>query len=222
MTDDTEPIWLRPERAATGRPAERSRAEITAAALALADRGGLEAVSMRNVAVEIGTGAASLYRYVNGRDDLLDLMVDATAAELRPEPPTGDPIGDLVAFAEQLHAIMTRHPWLPELTLTRPVLGPNAVAALDHVLDVLADHPGGARTKLEVFALLNAAVATFALNERAAADRPGRAVAYLSRVAATGRRPRVTALLEDLAASDEPPGDRRAAALAAILSGLLR
>ncbi|WP_026924020.1 TetR/AcrR family transcriptional regulator [Glycomyces arizonensis] len=219
MTDDTEPIWLRAERAATGRPAERSRAEITAAAIAVADRGGLEAVSMRNVADELGTGAASLYRYVNGRDDLLDLMVDATAAEPRLEPPTGDQVADLTAFAEELRATMVRHPWLPELVLTRPSLGPNAVAALDHVLDVLADHPGDGRAKLEIFALLNAVVATFALNERAAADRPEQAVAYLRHVAATGRRPRITALLEDLAAPDDR---HRGDALTAILSGLLR
>ncbi|THV41109.1 TetR/AcrR family transcriptional regulator [Glycomyces buryatensis] len=222
MTDDTEPIWLRPERAATGRRAERSRAEITAAAITIADRGGLTAVSMRNVALELGTGAASLYRYVNGRDDLLDLMVDATATELRLEPPTGEQVRDLVAVAKQIHASMARHPWLPELMLTRPTLGPSAVAVLDHVLAVLADHPGDGQAKLEIFALLNAIVATFAINEHATAGRPEHAVAYLRHVAATGRRPRITALLNDLAASDHLPDDRRVAALTAILTGLLR
>lgn len=57
-------IWLRPEHAALGRPAERSRGEITAAAVTIADADGLDAVSMRRVAAELGTGAASLYRYV--------------------------------------------------------------------------------------------------------------------------------------------------------------
>src|SRR5690349_16608462 len=52
-------IWLRPEHAATGRPARRSREEITAAAIAIADREGLGAVSMRRVAAGLGTGAAS-------------------------------------------------------------------------------------------------------------------------------------------------------------------
>jgi AcrR family transcriptional regulator len=55
-------IWMRPERAGVGRPAQRSRAEITAAAVAIADREGLDAVSMRRVAAELGTGAASLDR----------------------------------------------------------------------------------------------------------------------------------------------------------------
>ena len=74
-------IWMRPERAAAGRPAQRSRAEITAAAIGIADREGLDAVSMRRVAAELGTGAASLYRYVDTREELLDLMSDATGAE---------------------------------------------------------------------------------------------------------------------------------------------
>ncbi|PRY56729.1 TetR/AcrR family transcriptional regulator [Glycomyces artemisiae] len=221
MADYDEPIWLRPERAATGRPAVRSRPEITAAALAVADRGGLDAVSMRNVAEELGTGAASLYRYVSGRDDLLDLMVDATAAGIELPEPTGNLVDDLVAVGEGLHGVMARHEWLPELVLTRPSLGPNAVAVLDHVLGLLADRPGDGRAKLEVYALLNAVVATFAMNERAAGNRARHAAAYLGHVAASGERPRITELLGDLA---EPPGsaeERRTAALAKLLSGLV-
>jgi AcrR family transcriptional regulator len=57
-------IWMRPGHAATGRPAQRSREEITAVAIAIADWEGLDAVSMRRVAAGLGTGAASLYRYV--------------------------------------------------------------------------------------------------------------------------------------------------------------
>ena len=62
-----------------GRAAERSHAEITAAAMELADREGLDALSVRRLAAELGTGAASLYRYVATREDLLDLMTDETA-----------------------------------------------------------------------------------------------------------------------------------------------
>ncbi|GAA1689739.1 hypothetical protein GCM10009830_41630 [Glycomyces endophyticus] len=218
MADYDEPIWLRPERAATGRPAVRSRPEITAAALAVADRGGLDMVSMRNVAAELGTGGASLYRYVSGRGDLLDLMVDAAAGGVELRPPTGDPVADLVAVGEGLYAVMRRHRWLPELVLTRPTLGPNAVEVLDHVLALLADHPGDAGSRLEVFALLNAVVATFALNDHAAPDRPARAAAYLAHVAATGDHPRITALLDGPAPAPAP--DHRAA-LAKILTGLL-
>ena len=56
-------IWMRPGHAEAGRPAERSRAQVTAAAITVADQDGLDAVTMRRVAAELGTGAASLYRY---------------------------------------------------------------------------------------------------------------------------------------------------------------
>ncbi|CAM3238292.1 TetR/AcrR family transcriptional regulator [Stackebrandtia soli] len=222
MTDDTVPIWLRPERSGTGRPAERSRAEITAAAVVVADRGGLSAVSMRNVAVELGTGAASLYRYVASREDLLDLMIDATAAEYRLEEPTGNYVHDLVSIAEQAYAIMTRHVWLPELVVTRPTLGPNGIALLEHVLDVLADHLVDGPAKLEIFALMNATVATFARNALAESGGTGSAqAAYLAHVAADGRHPRISALMSTMPKLAGDVDVRRRAALTAMLTGLL-
>src|SRR6476619_4274707 len=117
-------IWMRPENAATGRPAGYSRDEITAAAVAIADREGLDAVSMRRVAARLGTGAASLYRYLKSREDLLDI-------------------------GEQARAIMRRHPLLPPLLTTRPVLGPNGLVILEHVLEALAPHPASSAAKLE-------------------------------------------------------------------------
>src|ERR1700683_5019293 len=101
-------IWLRPERSAAGRPAQWSRAEITQVALRVADAEGLDAVSMRRLAAELGTGAASLYRYVETREDLLDLMTDATGAEYEPAEPTGDWLADLIALGEQTRSIFRR------------------------------------------------------------------------------------------------------------------
>ena len=69
-----EPIWARPEPA-SGR-AGHSRADIAAAAVRVADAEGLEAVSMRRVAKELGAGTMSLYHYVRDKDDLFDLMGD--------------------------------------------------------------------------------------------------------------------------------------------------
>ena len=158
-------IWMRPENAATGRPARHSRDEITAAAVAIADREGLDAVSMRRVAARLGTGAASLYRYLESREDLLDLMVDATGAEYVFTAPTGDWLGDLLDIGEQARAIMRRHPWLPPLLTTRPVLGPNGLVLLEHGLEALAPHPASSAAKLEALGLLNAAT-------RSALSRP--------------------------------------------------
>ena len=189
------PIWLRPEQAKVGRPAERSRAEITAAAVELADREGLDAVSMRRVATALGTGAASLYRYVATRDDLLDLMTDSVAAEYDLPAPSGDWQADLLAVARQARQIMRRHPWLPAQVIGRPTLGPHGADLLEHVLAVLADHPAGAARKVEAFALLGGLTALFAQNEAAAAaaDAAHR-TAYLHRLAADGGHPRIAAL----------------------------
>src|ERR1700759_5098049 len=62
---------------------------------------------------------------------------------------------------EQTRTIMRRHPWLPPLLTTRPVLGPNGLVLLEHVLEALAPHPASSAAKLEAFGLLNAATPLF-------------------------------------------------------------
>ncbi|WP_236653725.1 TetR/AcrR family transcriptional regulator [Streptacidiphilus melanogenes] len=219
-------IWMRPEQASVGRPAERSRAEITAAAVELADREGLDAVSMRRVAAALGTGAASLYRYVATRDDLLDLMTDSTAAEYELAAPTGDWHADLLAVAAQARRIMLRHPWLPALVVTRPTLGPQGVDLLEHVLDALADHPASAARKLEAFAMLNAVTAQFVQHEVSTTDAASlRQAVYLQHVAAAGHHPRIAALMTSPGVPDEaaPPSadDHFRAVAGRVLTGVL-
>lgn len=219
-------IWMRPERAALGRPAQRSRAEITAVALDIADREGLDAVSMRRVAAELGTGAASLYRYVETRDELLDLMTDAAAAEYALPAPTGDWLADLVAVGEQARVILRRHPWLPGLIITRPVIGPNGIALLEHVLTVLAGHPAGLQAKMEAFAMLNGLTATFVLHELGGGSAlHERHVAYLRHAVASGEHPRLAELFsraaQEPAAEPADPASRYGDMLARVLVGLL-
>ena len=88
---------------------------IVEAAVRIADEEGLGAVSMRRIATELGTGAMSLYRYVPGKAELLDLMLDRVQ---RPSENPAD-LGDgtwraaLEAMARATLALYTRHPWLP-------------------------------------------------------------------------------------------------------------
>lgn len=230
-------IWMRPRPTATGRPPQRSRAEITAAAMAVADAEGLEAVSMRRVAAELGTGAASLYRHVDNREDLLDLMIDAVGAEYslpepaQPGPAQPEPVQDwltgLLDLGEQARVIMRRHPWLPSLVLTRPVLGPNGLVILEHVLEILAQHPASTAAKLEAFAILNATTASFVQNElNGGADRQQRTAAYLRHALASGDHPRLAELLTSSPEAGVPaeapdPADRYRDIMAKILTGLL-
>jgi AcrR family transcriptional regulator len=216
-----EVIWMRPERAAAGRPAQRSRAEITAAAMAIADGQGLAAVSMRRVAAQLGTGAASLYRYVDTREDLLDLMTDATGAEYSFPLPSGDWLDDLLGLGQQARGIMRRHPWLPLLVITRPVLGPNGLRLAEHVLEVLAPHPAALPAKLEALGMLSSVTALFAQHELAGGSAAEQRYAgYLIQAAASGEYPRLAGLLE-LPPPAALAADRYPGVLTRILTGLL-
>jgi AcrR family transcriptional regulator len=221
--EQTASIWLRRERSAAGRPAQWSRAEITQVALRVADAEGLDAVTMRRVAAELGTGAASLYRYVQTREDLLDLMTDATGAEYEPAPPTGDWLADLIAFGEQARLIFRRHRWLAGLTITRPVIGPNGTARIEHFLTLLQEHPAGVEAKMEAFAMLNGITAAFALYEQADPGLQARNLAYLGHALTSGQHPRLAAFLSPQAQLPRPEelSDRYPDLIARVLTGLL-
>ncbi|MBO3749240.1 TetR/AcrR family transcriptional regulator C-terminal domain-containing protein [Streptosporangiaceae bacterium NEAU-GS5] len=125
------PIWMRPERAARGPRPSHSRADIAAAGVRLADADGIEGVSLRRVAAELGTGTTTLYRYILSKDELFDLMIDSVMGEQGPPAPAGDWRADLVAVARETRAMVLRHPWLAELPATRPALGPNSLVWLE-------------------------------------------------------------------------------------------
>ena len=73
-----------------GRPARVRREQILAAAAALADEGGIEAVTMRSIGQQLGVEAMSLYRHVRDKDDVLDGIVDLVFAEIDLPPPGVD------------------------------------------------------------------------------------------------------------------------------------
>jgi AcrR family transcriptional regulator len=213
--ESSELIWLRPEGAGVGRPASRSREEITEAAVRVADRDGLSGVSMRNVAAELGTGAGTLYRYVDNRDDLLDLMADHVAGEYVLDAATGEWLDDLVDVGLQAREIHRRHQWLPELTLTRPVTGPNGLEVTEYVLAVLAGHPASDGDKLVALAMLHAVVAAAAQAEASTVDMT-RSARFVAHVVAQGGHPNLAALNPGPREGDPIP-----AALRRILRGLL-
>jgi AcrR family transcriptional regulator len=180
---------------------------------------------MRRVAADLGTGAASLYRYLDTREDLLDLMTDATGAGYALPAPSGDWLADLTAVGQQARAIMRRHPWLPALVITRPALGPHGIALLEHVLSVLAGHPATLAAKLEAFAMLNTITAVFVQHELAGGSAAQqRNQAYLQHVLAAGDHPRLAQLLGAAGAGPASPAeaaDPYPGIVARVLTGLL-
>lgn len=129
-------IWMRPTRGSRGPQPSRDRDAITRTAIAIADREGLAAVSMRRIAAEIGTGTSSLYRYFARKDDLLNLMVDGVLAGGE-YPSSGDWRADMRTVAQGLRARFKDHPWLCSALAGKPTLGPNRMSALERSLSQL-------------------------------------------------------------------------------------
>jgi len=134
-----------------------------AAAVAIADADGLAAVSMRAVATRLETGAASLYRYLSSRGDLLDLMADRVAAELRPYPESdGDWLDAMLRMARAQRAVHERHPWLFELSQRASAIGPEALEFFDACLRIMAPVPATLTAKFEAVAMMNGIAILFA------------------------------------------------------------
>ncbi|MFG2498845.1 TetR/AcrR family transcriptional regulator [Streptomyces sp. NPDC048441] len=213
---EPEVIWARPERAGRGPKPAYSRADIAAAAVRIADADGIDAVSMRRVAGELGCGTMSLYNYVPRKEDLYELMVDAVSGEyeLPAGPPGGDWRAEMLALGRQIRQIMRRHPWLPRIMSSLHGFSPNALRYLEHCLGALEglDAPYG--TKIELIGMINGSVMTYVANEFAVAER-ARALpwseereqqvrlAYLAGQVAGGAYPRLAAALAQAPA----PGD---------------
>jgi AcrR family transcriptional regulator len=114
--------------------------QIVAAAVELADAEGLEAASMRRVAERLGVGAMSLYRYIPGKSELLDLMLDAVHGDDPGEPPADDGWrARLEWLARRSRRRIERHPWMLQVVIgQRPPLGPNIIGDFDEYLQAVS------------------------------------------------------------------------------------
>jgi AcrR family transcriptional regulator len=129
-------LWRTSERASRkGRP-QLSVDRIARTAIEMADAEGLSALSMRRVAERLGVGTMSLYTYVPGKAELIDVMLDTVYGETaRPEKVPAGWRARLELVARENWALYRRHPWLLQVAATsRPPLGPNLIAKYDHEL----------------------------------------------------------------------------------------
>ncbi|GLY79352.1 TetR/AcrR family transcriptional regulator C-terminal domain-containing protein [Actinoallomurus iriomotensis] len=96
---------------------------------------------MRRLASDLDAGPMSPYSYITGKDELIELMVDAVTAEfLRPDGTArGDWRGEVRGLADRMRSAMHRHPWLAELGLRRQAASPNRIRLFEQVLGVLDD-----------------------------------------------------------------------------------
>jgi AcrR family transcriptional regulator len=175
---------------------------VVRAAVAIADAGGLDAVTIRAVAGRLGAGVMSLYSYVPDKQTLVYDMVEEVSGELDLPSPSGDWRADMHLLARQQREVVRRHPWLIEATSHLQPLGPALLAVLEFALGAL--EPTGLTTsaKLETFSLVNGFVVGLVraelASQAAAVPDPAQATAQAARLAellATGRYPRFAAAL---------------------------
>lgn len=122
-------LWRREEAGRRGPRPKLSVDAVVEAAIALADEAGLDAVTMRAVAGRLGVSAMTLYTYVPGKAELLDLMLDALWLAMPREPgPT------IRSVADANRALYAAHPWAARVTTARPPLGPGLLAKYEHEL----------------------------------------------------------------------------------------
>jgi AcrR family transcriptional regulator len=197
-----ENLWMRPERSARGPRPSFSRPRLTEAAVRVADAEGLDAISMRRLAAEVGSGTMSLYRYVSGKDDVIELMVDAVVTEYLPEDSqlSGDWRRDLRELAWQARRCMRRHPWFTPLAASRQAASPNRLRLMENTLGMLDGLGLSVDEMLTITGTLFAYVHGFVQSELADAEALRRTgldlsqwmalqVPYIQSVIATGRYP---------------------------------
>ncbi|MCK9930328.1 TetR/AcrR family transcriptional regulator [Frankia sp. Mgl5] len=110
-------------------------AAVVRTATDLADQEGLAAVTMRAVARALGVVPMTLYTYVPGKEELLDLMLDAAYARMSRTDTAGASWRErLTAVADENRALFAAHPWAAEVSTLRPPLGPGLMAKYEHEL----------------------------------------------------------------------------------------
>jgi AcrR family transcriptional regulator len=150
-----------------GRRPQIDEAAILDAAMDLADERGLEAVTMHAVAQRLGVTPMALYRHVDGKQALLDGLVERLLTG-HPLPPAGAPWPDrLTAMAEAIRATARAHPAVFPLLLTRPAVTPGARRVRDSVQAALGEAGLGAHAAARAERLISTAVFGFAASEAA-------------------------------------------------------
>jgi AcrR family transcriptional regulator len=142
-----------------------TRQRVLRAAVALADRGGVGALSMRKLAQELGVEAMSLYHHVANKDDILDGIVDVVFGEI--ELPTGEAGWEAAMRRRSVSAreALRRHPWATGLMESRRTPGPANIRHHDAVLGVLRNAGFPVELAAHAYSLLDSYIYGFALQE---------------------------------------------------------
>ncbi|WP_245908055.1 TetR/AcrR family transcriptional regulator [Pseudosporangium ferrugineum] len=225
------PVWERPEPRPRAAPVPLSRDLIATVAIRLADEHGLDGLSVRKLAKELGVGPMRLYDYVRGRSELLDLMVDVVYAPIAEAGRQSGWRETVLAVAQATRAAALEHEWFADLLGGRPHLGPHGLAVAEAMAAALSRAPAvrGIDDLQRALGALNAFLVG-AVRREVTERRTVRATGtdeaafqtglgpYLSRMLETGRYPTVARLVIEGAHLD--PAESFAHNLTTVVDGL--
>lgn len=149
------------------------KGEILDAAVAIADRHGLDAVSMRAVADQVGVTPMALYPHIGSKAELLDAMQGRVLGELLPLEAGTEWRAQLLGLAHASRALARRHPWVGGLMFSRPSVAPDAVRVTDAIYQALLDAGVPAADVPRLERLLSTFVLGYALSETGGRFGPG-------------------------------------------------
>ena len=149
-------LWGRRGRGQRGPKPGLSVEAIVTAAIRLADAEGLDAVSMARVAEQLGFTTMSLYRHVASKEELLQLMWNASAQGAEDLVLSGDNWRDrLRMWAMVQRETIDRHPWITQMPMAAPPMAPNSLAFVEHGLGAMDETGLPDADKLRVIGLIS-------------------------------------------------------------------
>ena len=154
------------QAAATQPRARLSKERVLEAAVALAQRDGIEALTMRKLADELGAGAMSLYHHVGNKEELLDAMVDIVFGEIELPTTEVDWKTAMRRRAISTRAVLNRHRWAVGLMESRRNPGPASIRLHNAVLGCLREGGFSIETTIQAYSVQDAYIYGFALQEK--------------------------------------------------------
>ncbi len=154
----------RAKRVARPRPA-LTRERVLRAALSLADRGGIQSLSMRRLGDKLGVEAMSLYNHVRNKEDLLDGMVDVVFSEIDLPPSEIDWRAAMRKRAISVRQVLLRHPWANGLMESRANPGRATLRHHDAVLGSLRRASFSVEMAAHAYSILDGYIYGFTLTE---------------------------------------------------------
>ena len=158
-----------------GRPPTTDREAVLETALRLLDAEGVEALTMRRLASELGVSAMAPYRYVGSKDELLMVLVDRLAARLVYPARPQDPKGAMLVLWSTIYDSLAEHSWVPEVLARRRMMAPSVLGAIEEIHAALLDAGLTIEAAVQAYRLMwNLTLGSLLVRAGASAEGPSR------------------------------------------------